>query len=52
VAEKRRKKRRKEKERKREILGYRECCFSFLLKPWRNKTRPLPRLRMVTYKAS
>jgi hypothetical protein len=39
----REKRRRKEKERKRELPAYRECCFSFLLKPLEDKTGLLPR---------
>jgi hypothetical protein len=42
---------RKKGEKKRELPGIRECCFSFLLKPWRNKIGPLPRLCRVTCKA-
>jgi hypothetical protein len=53
--EKEREKKKEEKgkgKKKIELLGFRECFFSFLLKPWRNRTGPLPRLCSVTYKAS
>jgi hypothetical protein len=42
----------KRKEKKRELPGFGKCCLSVLLKPWRNKTGPLPWLHRVTYKAS
>jgi hypothetical protein len=45
-------KREKEKEKKRELSGFRVCFFSFLLKPWRSRTGPLPTLCRVTYKTS
>jgi hypothetical protein len=42
---------RKEREKKKEgLLGFKECCFSLLLKPWWNKTRPLPTLPRITCK--
>jgi hypothetical protein len=50
--EREREKEKRKKERKRELSRYKECCFSFLPKPWWNKTGPFPRLRRVTYKAS
>jgi hypothetical protein len=49
--EKRKKGRKEKKENKKEIPVFREYCFSFLLKPWRRWTRPLPWLRRVTCKA-
>jgi hypothetical protein len=50
--ERERRRRRKEKGKKGNLPRYRGCFFSFLLKPWQNKTGLLPRLCRVTYKAS
>jgi hypothetical protein len=50
--ERERRRRKKEKGKKREVPGFGECFFSFLLKQWRNMTEPLPMLCRVTCKVS
>jgi hypothetical protein len=51
VPEEREREREKERERERErFWSFRECCFSFPLDAWQNKTGPLPRSHRSTYR--